>query len=47
MVTLEAELALLEVLDVERHELGAPEGAGEAEQQQGAVAEAFQPLAYG
>ena len=35
----EPELALLKVLDVECHELGAPEGTREADQQQGAVPE--------
>jgi hypothetical protein len=37
MMTLKAELALLEVLDVEGHELGAAEGARKAHQQHGAV----------
>jgi hypothetical protein len=44
---LEAVFALLEVLDIERHELGATEGARKAHQQHGAVPQAFHVRAGG
>ena len=41
----EARLAFLDILAIERHELRSAEGAGKAEQQQGAVANALQAVA--
>jgi hypothetical protein len=35
----------LEVLNIQSDELRAPEGSGEAEKQQGAVAKVLQPIA--
>ena len=40
----EARRVRFKILNVERNELGAAKGAGKAEQQEGAVAEVFQPL---